>query len=121
MKKKLSPIEALAAHINNPETREKPIPEWIREAGRAAAERDERKREERLQAGGYEPPWTWEPYYPRESMRWRMGGGEDEISEFCEFLRRMSEQEYQDYLAKYPEHPEWDGFYDMARPWKQGG
>lgn len=50
-----------------------------------------------------------------------MGGGEDEISEFCEFLRRMSEQEYQDYLAKYPEHPEWDGFYDMARPWKQGG
>lgn len=60
----------------------------------------------------FPPPWLESPQLSRHSMGWRMGRGEDYMSEFLLWFRRMSTEDKQDYVKDYPEESGWVGFYD---------
>jgi len=49
------------------------------------------------------PPWIVFPLYPRGTMGWRMGRGEDYGMAFGKFIRSLSEKEREIYMALYPE------------------
>lgn len=48
------------------------------------------------------PPWLVFPLYDPLSMGWRMGIGEDYMGEYRDFLKSLSEDEYEAYSKVYP-------------------
>jgi hypothetical protein len=62
-----------------------------------------------------EPPWLKYPEIPRFSIHWRMGGGEDYFRGACQMFADLTPVEQEAYVLRYPEPPEWIGWYDVAR------
>lgn len=58
------------------------------------------------------PPWQVFPW-PRSSMGWRMGDGEDYLETFHGWFHGLSMQKSNKYAKKYPEPKEWEGFYEL--------
>ena len=56
------------------------------------------------------PPWMAFPDDPPNSMRWRMGGGEDFIDMFCKWYGEQTSEERQTFKDKFPIPPEWQKF-----------
>ena len=61
-----------------------------------------------------DPPWVAFPEYPRYSMGWRMGGGEDYWHEYSDWLPTLNITELKNYMTTYPEPGDWDGFYEKV-------
>lgn len=57
------------------------------------------------------PPWRKYPNIPRGSIGWRMGFGEEHWDEFYEWWLLQPEETRTRIRVKYPEPPEWAGFY----------
>lgn len=58
-----------------------------------------------------QPPWLMRPDMPRFSVGWRMGGGEDLLEAFRKWFRDLKAQERLAFCTRYPEPPDWEGFY----------
>ena len=58
-----------------------------------------------------EPPWIAYPEFGRQSIGWRMGKGEDYISEWFIYLESCSKDQREAYRNKYPEPEDWLGIY----------
>jgi hypothetical protein len=59
-----------------------------------------------------EPLWVKFPSYPRHSMGWRMGGGEDYAIKYALWFKNLSNADQIDYIRSNPEPSEWQGFYE---------
>lgn len=57
------------------------------------------------------PPWIAFPGREPESIGWRMGDGETHLYRLHVFFTHCTAEEYEAYLAKYPEVPGWRGWY----------
>ena len=57
------------------------------------------------------PPWQAHPDIPPGSIGWRMGPGEDYLSEFTAWFARKHEGAKARYAHEYPEPEGWGGFY----------
>lgn len=55
------------------------------------------------------PPWIAFPTIGQYDLFWRMGLGEDYLTQWSEFYSTANNI---DYRSKYPETDEWEGFYD---------
>ena len=66
-----------------------------------------------------EPPWRKYPEIPRGSIDWRMGRGEEHYNAVYRMFSRLNPNEQDDYQGRFPEPPDWQGWYDMVRghPW----
>ena len=63
-----------------------------------------------------QPLWLAFPY-PPGSMGWRMGAGEHYRDEWEAWYAKLWPKERRDeYALKYPEPPEWSGFYASLNP-----
>jgi len=60
-------------------------------------------------------PWFECPDYERTSMGWRMGGGEDYMIAFRNWLKALSENELARYRKENEEPDGWQGFYEYIR------
>jgi hypothetical protein len=65
-------------------------------------------------SGTARPPWEEFPDYERYSIGWRMGSGEDYMSEFLDWLGGLAPEENAQYRATYPEPDPWSGFYEQT-------
>ena len=63
-----------------------------------------------------EPLWIFLPGIPRYSLGWRMGQGEDYKREWWPWFRSLNNEQRELYINKYPEPPEWRGFYTNEHP-----
>ena len=72
---------------------------------------DERELYLRMRSNPPLPPWLAHPGWEPESIGWRMGGGEDLIYRLSVYFRHCTPEEYEAYVAKYPEVPGWTGWY----------
>lgn len=61
------------------------------------------------------PPWLAFPDLPRTSIGWRMGAGEDYLTEFRRWIRGMSTDHFSEFRDRFPEPAEWVGFPKMVR------
>jgi len=61
------------------------------------------------------PPWVEYPEYPRYSLGWRMGDGEDYIYRWGEWFATLSDSEVDAYALLYPEPLDWRGFYSFEK------
>lgn len=58
------------------------------------------------------PPWhVFE--YTQLSMGWRMGGGEDYLSQWEKWFTYLSQEEQHAYITQYPEPEDWFEFYHL--------
>ena len=53
------------------------------------------------------PPWKVFPEIPFGSLGWRMGGGEDYLDEFLQWMYLQSEEELKQYFSLNVPPPEW--------------
>ncbi|ETA51480.1 hypothetical protein [Ponticoccus alexandrii] len=58
-----------------------------------------------------QPPWLLRPDMPRDSLGWRMGGGEDLLDAFETWFLALTAQERLAFCTRYPEPADWEGFY----------
>ena len=58
------------------------------------------------------PPWKEFPDYPRASMGWRMGGGQDFADRWRGWFIGLDTAARQRYVVDNPEPPGWEGFYE---------
>jgi len=65
------------------------------------------------------PPWIFRPNWPRGSMGWKMGGGEDYYDNFYHWFSRLNEASRNELMSQFPEPEDWKGFYEMIidHPW----
>ncbi len=56
------------------------------------------------------PPWIAFPIYPRYTIGWRMGPGEDYMHAFISWLRDLTEEQFKDFSNRFPEPKCWEGF-----------
>ena len=61
------------------------------------------------------PPWDEFPE-PPSSLRWRMGPGEDYITEWVSFWRRLPATMRQEYLVRHPPPAEWKEWVWLVAP-----
>ena len=61
--------------------------------------------------GPPEPPWLAFPDYPRFSMGWRMGPGQDYMCEFREWFDGLTVKQRNAYREYYLEPDNWTRFY----------
>lgn len=57
------------------------------------------------------PPWLKHPEIPQESIGWRMGYGEDYMTEWTIWFRGLSVTDKQKYQELYPTPDDWHYFY----------
>jgi len=63
-----------------------------------------------------EPPWIKYPNRHPTDMFWRMGYGEDYLTDyFGLYFKFSSESELKAYVLKYPEHRDWLGAYESYK------
>lgn len=60
------------------------------------------------------PPWL-QFGYPRISIGWRMGPGEDYMAAFRSRFSALSPRDHKAFQKRYPEPEEWMGFYSLIR------
>ena len=60
----------------------------------------------------FEPPWIAFPDYPRYSMGFRMGGGEDYMMAFRKWYFSAPDAEIKAFQISYPESEAYQGFYN---------
>lgn len=58
------------------------------------------------------PPWMKFMEVAKEDVFWRMGNGEDYLTNFAEFFLNLSSREQEIYKLTYPQPYSWKGFYD---------
>lgn len=63
--------------------------------------------------GEMSPPWIRYPYIARSSIGWRMGDGEQYMSDFIEWWDAQSIDAKQAYKARYNTPVDWLGFYKI--------
>ena len=56
-------------------------------------------------------PWLQFPEYPRLSMGWRMGAGEDYMVEFRTWISALDAETLEKYQSQNEEPEGWAGFY----------
>lgn len=61
------------------------------------------------------PPWLAFEDLPCGSLGWRMGGGEDYMDTFLEWLYQLSESEVEQYFQENPPPEEWRTFCESHR------
>ena len=59
----------------------------------------------------FEPPWVAFPDYPRYSMGFRMGVGEDYLMQFRDWYTLAERNEIEGFQNTYPESEDYIGFY----------
>lgn len=59
----------------------------------------------------YLPPWLAYPGVHPFSLHWRMGGGEDYIMKFGEWLNGLSAAARREYMAYFAPEPPWKGYW----------
>lgn len=58
------------------------------------------------------PPWLKYPEIERYSIGWRMGYGEGHLVDWSCWYEGLSPAGRETYRSKFPEPPEWEGYYD---------
>jgi hypothetical protein len=58
-----------------------------------------------------EPLWKRFPNYPKSSMGWRMGGGEDYLDEWRRWFVGLDPGTRETYIEQNPEPDGWEDFY----------
>jgi hypothetical protein len=61
--------------------------------------------------GSLVPPWGFQPNHPRNSLFWRMGGGEDYLSDFSRLFCGLDTPGRLSFVTANPEPSDWSGFY----------
>ncbi|WP_147336790.1 hypothetical protein [Pseudomonas abyssi] len=61
------------------------------------------------------PLWNEFPRIPWGSAGWRMGFGETYLKQWNDWYINLSSCEKEKYESKYPEPPEWEGFYNYVK------
>ena len=60
----------------------------------------------------FQSPWTKFSNLDSSDMFWRMGKGEDYLSEFSKYYQNLSDKEKMIYKLTNPEPYDWTEFYD---------
>ena len=60
-------------------------------------------------------PWEEFPDYPRGSLGWRMGPGEDHVDDWRRFYSELTPEERAAYQCRHPAQGEWIGFYNQVQ------
>ena len=65
------------------------------------------------------PPWIKYPHIARFDIGWRMGMGENYYNAFYKWFSGISSDERKNYVDRFPEPPQWMGFYNNIEkhPW----
>ncbi|WP_168797866.1 hypothetical protein [Pacificoceanicola onchidii] len=108
---KKSPLDKLAEQIRNPETRNDPVPQDIKDEYQEWLKAQNSGIREEL-----EPPWVVKSEWDRDHPGWRMGGGEDYMNDFQIWFSALSDEKFSEYVRQYPEVGSWVGFYEQFRP-----
>ncbi|MEM6693830.1 MAG: hypothetical protein AAF626_04115 [Pseudomonadota bacterium] len=109
------PPQSLSDHIRNLAMRDNPLSENVRNQIKDWVADNTVER-----SGELVPPWVWKPDMPRESIGWRMGGGEDYLSALGGWIRDLQETDFIEYRRRFPEPEAWSGFYDEVRSSTKG-
>ena len=66
-----------------------------------------------------DPPWITHPDIPEGSIGWRMGRGEDALTNFYRWFSDLAVSAREAYADSHPVPDGWTGFYDRiaASPW----
>lgn len=57
------------------------------------------------------PPWLAYPKYDRIDLFWRMAIGETYLDDISNYFKFSSKREIEEYKSRYPEPPDWEGWY----------